>query len=86
MAKSQSNRIVERKIMGSLTIEIPLKINRTFRVEDKQDAEKLIRELESLNKKKKEAFDDVLGIWSGREESEEVLTENLRRKSNLRNG
>ena len=53
--------------MGSLTIEIPLKINRTFRVEDKQDAEKLLRELENLHKKKG-AFDDVLGIWAGREE------------------
>ena len=71
--------------MGSLTIEIPLKINRTFRVEDKKDAEKLLRELENLNKKKS-AFDDVLGIWSGREEGENSLTEKLRRKSNLRNG
>ena len=71
--------------MGSLTIEIPLRINRTFRVEDKQTAEKLLRELENLDKKKS-AFDDVLGIWAGREEKEEDLTENLRRKSNLRNG
>jgi len=71
--------------MGSLTIEIPLKINRTFRVEDKQDAEKVLRELENLNKKKS-AFDDVLGIWAEREEKEEDLTEKLRRKSNLRNG
>ncbi len=71
--------------MGSLTIEIPLKINRTFRVEDKQTAEKLLRELENLDKKKS-AFDDVLGIWAERDEKEEDLTKNLRRKSNLRNG
>ncbi len=71
--------------MGSLTIEIPLKINRVFRVEDKQTAEKLLRELENLNKKKG-AFDDVLGIWTGREAKEEDLTEKLRQKSNLRNG
>lgn len=71
--------------MGSLTIEIPQKIHRTFRVEDRQDAEKLLRELENLDKKKS-AFDDVLGIWAGREEKEEDLTENLRQKSNLRNG
>ena len=70
--------------MGSLTIEIPLGINRTFRVEDKRDAEKLLRELENL-KKKKSPFDDVLGIWAEREENEEELTEKLRRKSNLRN-
>ena len=73
------------KFMGSLTIEIPLKINRTFRVEDEQDAERLLRELEKLNKKKS-AFDDVLGIWTARKEKEQDLTENLRRKSNLRNG
>jgi len=70
--------------MGSLTIEIPLKVNCTFRIEDKQDAEKLLRDLENLNKKKS-AFDDVLGIWARREEKEEDLTEELRRKSNLRN-
>jgi len=51
--------------MGSLTIEVPLEVNRTFRVEDKQDAEKLLRQLENLNKKKS-AFDDVLGIWARR--------------------
>ena len=38
--------------MGSLTIEIPLQINRTFRVEDTQDAEKLLSELENVHKKR----------------------------------
>ncbi len=71
--------------MGRLTIEIPLKINRSFRVEDKKIAEKLLQELEELNDKRS-AFDDVLGIWAEREEKEEDLTEKLRRKSNLRNG
>ncbi len=70
--------------MGSLIIEIPLKINRSFRVEDKRIAEKLLRELEEINNKKS-AFDDVLGIWARRDEREEDLTKNLRRKSNLRN-
>lgn len=72
------------KIMGSLTIEIPLKINRTFRIEDKRDAEKPLRELENLNKKKS-PFSDVLGILAEREENEGELTEKLRRKSNVRN-
>ncbi len=70
--------------MGSLKIEIPLKINRSFRVEDKEIAEKLLRELEEINKKKS-AFDDVLGIWAERCEKKGDLTKNLRRKSNLRN-
>ena len=82
MIKSQTRG---DKNMGSLTIEVPLKVNRSFRVEDKKFAEKLLRELENLNKKKS-SFDDVLGIWAEREESEEDLTEKLRRKSNLRNG
>jgi hypothetical protein len=71
--------------MGSLTIEIPLKINRSFRVEDKKIAEKLLRDLEEINIKQS-AFDDVLGIWAARDEKEEDLAKNLRRKSNLRNG
>lgn len=71
--------------MGSLTIEIPLKINRTFRVEDKKFAERLLRELEQQNEQES-PFDDVLGVWAEREEKEEDLTEELRRKSNLRNG
>ena len=70
--------------MGSLTIEIPLKINRSFRVEDEKIAERLLRDLEEINDKKS-AFDEVLGIWAERGEKEEDLTKNLRRKSNLRN-
>ena len=58
--------------MGSLTIEIPLQINRSFRVEDEKTAERLLRELENLPKKKS-AFDDVLGIWADREENEKEL-------------
>ncbi len=71
--------------MGSLTIEIPLKINRSFRIEDKKIAEKLLLDLEEINKKKS-AFDDVLGIWAKHDENEEDLVKNLRRKSNMRNG
>jgi len=68
--------------MGSLTIEIPMQINRSFRVEDERVAEALLRELEQINKT---PFEDVLGIWKGREENEEELTRKLRQKSNLRN-
>jgi hypothetical protein len=68
--------------MGSLTIEIPMQINRSFRVEDEKVAEELLRELEQINKA---PFEDVLGIWKGREENEEELSRKLRQKSNLRN-
>lgn len=69
--------------MGSLTIEIPLKINRAFRVEDEKFATKLLRELEEQGKNKG-VFDDVLGIWANREETSEELTKKLRQKSNQR--
>lgn len=69
--------------MGSLTIEIPMKIHRSFRVEDEEKAAQLLRELEELNKS---PFEEVTGIWKGREEKEEDLTKKLRQKSNLRNG
>ena len=68
--------------MGSLTIEIPMQIDRSFRVEDEKIAEKLLRELEQINKT---PFEDVLGIWKGRKEKEEDLTKRLREKNNLRN-
>ena len=71
--------------MGSLTIEIPLKVNRTFQVDDKKFATKLLRELEN-QEKNKGVFDDVLGIWANREETSEELTKELRQKSNKRNG
>ena len=71
--------------MGSLTIEIPLKVNRTFQVDDKKFATKLLRELEN-QEKNKGVFDDVLGIWANREETSEELTKKLRQKSNKRNG
>ncbi len=73
--------------MGSLTIEVPFKVNRSFSVEDEKFAKKLLRDLENQEKKRsKGIFDDVLGIWANRQENEEDLTKKLRRKSNLRNG
>lgn len=47
--------------MGSLTIEIPLKINRSFHIKDEKFAEKLLRELEKQSKQES-PFDDVLGF------------------------
>ena len=69
--------------MGSLTIEIPLKINRTFHIDDEKFATELLRELEEQGNDKG-VFDDVLGIWKSREETSEELTKKLRRKSNRR--
>lgn len=71
--------------MGSLTIEIPLKVNRTFQVNDEKFATELLRALEK-QEENKGVFDEVLGIWANREETPEELAKRLREKSNKRDG
>ena len=71
--------------MGSLTITIPMKINRSFKVRDAKFAKKLVEELETLSERTS-PFDDVFGIWAGRPERESELVENLRARSNRRDG
>lgn len=71
--------------MGSLTITIPLKINRSFKVEDKKFAKRLVEELENFGEQTS-AFDEVLGIWASRPESENDLLETLRSRNNRRDG
>ena len=71
--------------MGSLTITIPQKISRSFRVKDKKFAERLVSELESFGEQTS-AFDEVVGIWKDRKESEKNLVDSLRARNNIRNG
>jgi hypothetical protein len=70
--------------MGSLTGEVPFDLKRTFKVKDKEFAEKLLQELENQSENKG-VFDDVVGIWANRQESSDELTKSLRKKSNNRN-
>ena len=71
--------------MGTISISVPLKINGRFKVTDRAFAKKLVEQLEA-NGEKESPFDEALGIWAGRPESEQELTETLRRRSNRRNG
>ena len=71
------------EIMGSLTITIPQKMGRSFRVKDEKFAERLVAELESFGEQTS-AFDDVVGIWKGRKEKEKELTASLRSRNNIR--
>lgn len=71
--------------MGTLSISIPLKVNGTFKIKDPKMAKKLVDELERLGERVS-PFDEVLGIWSERPESEKELTNKLRSRSNRRNG
>ncbi|MGQ0543196.1 MAG: hypothetical protein ACT4O9_15335 [Blastocatellia bacterium] len=56
-----------------------------FKIKDRKFARKLVEELEQLGERTS-AFDDVLGIWAGRPETEKELTANLRKKNNRRDG
>lgn len=72
-------------MMGSLTITIPMKISRSFKVKDKKFAKRLVADLESFGEQTS-AFDEVVGIWAGRKENENDLLKEIRRRNNIRNG
>lgn len=71
--------------MGSLTITIPQKLNRSFTVRDARVAKRLVEELEKVGESTS-PFDDVFGIWADRPESAKELTDRLRAKNNRRDG
>jgi hypothetical protein len=71
--------------MGQITIEIPEKLNRKYRIVSKTSVKDFISELELLVKKENDIADDeILGLWADRKESVEEIARNLRRKSNDR--
>lgn len=71
--------------MGTISISLPIKANGTFRIKDPKSAKKLVKEIEELGERIS-PFDEVLGIWAGRDEKESELTERLRSRSNRRDG
>jgi hypothetical protein len=71
--------------MGQITIEIPQKLNRTFRIVSENSAKKILSNLERLLEKENSIEDnEILGLWSDRKESVEEIANDLRRKSNDR--
>ena len=71
--------------MGQITIEIPQSVNRNYRIVSEDSAEKVLSNLDFLVKKENDVADDeILGLWSDREESVEEIAKDLRRKSNDR--
>ena len=71
--------------MGLITIEIPQRIDRKFRIVSENSADEFLSELENLVKKDNEIGDDeILGLWSDRKESAEAIARDLRRKTNDR--
>jgi hypothetical protein len=66
--------------MGQITIEIPQRIKRTFRIKDKDFAKQILSELEreTIQESSDANDDDVLGMWSDRKESAQEIAKKLR--------
>lgn len=71
--------------MGTISISLPIKAKGNFRIKDRKAAKRLVEELEQIGERVS-PFDEVLGIWADRKETEVELTEKLREKNNRRNG
>jgi len=76
--------------MGRITIEVPQKLNKTYRIISEDSAKEVLDKLEVMVKKANHIKKNgLLGLWADREESAEEIARELRRKSNnrhLRNG
>jgi hypothetical protein len=71
--------------MGQITIEIPQKVNRKYRLVSKSSAKEVLSQIEALVKNENQVSDDeILGLWADRKESVEEIAHALRRKSNDR--
>ncbi len=71
--------------MGQITIEIPQRVNRNYRLITEDSATEVLSKLENLVKKENKVDDDeILGLWAERKESVEEIARDLRSKSNNR--
>lgn len=72
-------------VMGQITIEIPQKINRKYRIISESSAKEVLSKLELLVKKENEIGEsEILGLWADRKESVEKIAQDLRKKTNDR--
>ena len=83
--------------MGLITIEIPQRIKRTYRVSSEisgkaviSGVEKLVKSAENDDSKlvqKKVSLEGLVGLWADRPESANEIAHDLRKKNNrIRNG
>lgn len=83
--------------MGVITIEVPQKVHRTYRISSESSGKAVISGVEKLVKsaenggvkpaQKKTSLEGLVGIWADRDESAEDIARELRRKNNrIRNG
>ena len=73
--------------MGQITIEIPQKVKRTYRIISEDSADEVLKKLDVLVKEANHVGDDgILGLWADREESAEEIARELRHGWNRRIG
>ena len=66
--------------MGQITIEIPQKITRTYRLVSENPANKVLSNLDQMVTQENLVEDDeILGLWVEREESVEEIARELRK-------
>jgi hypothetical protein len=68
--------------MGKVTIELPLEIDRHFRITDAKAAARVVRDLERIIQVNGDppavTDDEVLSVWAGRTESPDEIARQLR--------
>lgn len=71
--------------MGQITIEIPQRVKRVYRIVSEESAKNVLDKLDSLVKEANHVGENsILGLWADREESAEEIARDLRKKSNSR--
>ena len=71
--------------MGQITIEIPQKLTRTYRIVSEDSAQEVLSALENMVETENKISDaEILGLWAEREESVDEIAKDLRTKSNDR--
>ena len=71
--------------MGVITIEVPQRVKRDYRIDSKDSAREIIERLDKVAKQAKHIdLSSVLGIWADRPETSEKIARDLRKKSNSR--
>ena len=65
--------------MGQITIEIPQKVIRNYRIVSEDSAREVLTKLEHLVEEENKIDDDeILGLWADRKESVEEIARKLR--------
>jgi hypothetical protein len=75
--------------MGEVVIELPIEVNRRFRITDVKVAARVLRDLEDLEQIPQISSDvtdeEVLTVWANRSESPDEIARQLR-QDNRRHG